>query len=126
MCHDHSRAVLLLPGVRKKDLQNLDMLFSELLYGMLDALGCQAVGLSQLKLALGPIQFDVATDRSVLASMTVVTRDLEPIVYNGVDKVLELDPVAVSAKLSRRPATVRKAWVRPDELLLGLVATLQV
>ena len=32
--------------------------------------------------------------------------------------LLDLDPVAVSARLSRRPATIRKQWVRPCELLL--------
>jgi hypothetical protein len=57
--------------------------------------------------------------------MTVAARDLEPIVYR-VDNVLELNPVAVSARLSRRPATIRKQWIRPNELLLRQVEGLRV
>ncbi len=125
MCHDQSRAVLFLPGVRKANLLDLDRLFPELLNQTLQALGCATVGLSRLKLALGPVCFDSVTDRSVLASMTVATRDLEPMVYR-VDNILELDPVSVSARLSRRPATIRKQWIRPDELLLRQVEGLRV
>lgn len=123
MCHDQSRSVLFIPGVRKANLLDLDNLFPEFLVLTLQALGCRTISLSRLKLALGPVRFDTATDRSVLASMTVATRDLEPVVFS-VDNVLELDPVAVSARLSRRPATIRKQWVRPCELLLQQVEDL--
>jgi hypothetical protein len=71
----------------------------------------------------GVAQFDTATDRSVIASMTVATRDLEPLVFR-VNNVLELDPIQVSARLSRRPATIRKQWIRPNEALLKLVQSL--
>ncbi|MGB5324465.1 MAG: hypothetical protein WBN40_03435 [Pseudomonadales bacterium] len=117
LCHDESRAVLFLPGVRKEHLLDLDKLFQTLLASTLQALGCKAVSLPKLKLALGPMRFDSVTDRSVLASMTVATGDLYGRV-NRVQNVLELDPVAVSAYVSQRPATIRKKWIRPDKLLL--------
>ena len=120
LCHDESRWVLFLPGVRKIHLLDLDRLFPQLLSDTLQALGCETVGLSRLKLALGPVRFDTATDRSVLASMTVAARDLEPVVYRA-RNVLELDPVAVSARLSRRPATIHKQWIRPGERLVERV-----
>ena len=124
MCHDLSRAVLFMPGVRKADLLTLgSTLFPELLMQTLRELGCDVGLLSKVKLAVGRLQFDTATDRSVLASMTVATRDLEPLVFR-VNNVLELDPIQVSARLSRRPATIRKQWIRPNEMLLKLVQSL--
>ncbi len=76
-----------------------------MLTDMLLELGCNSSQLQAVKLALGPVQFDTETDRSVLASMTVAKHDLEPMVWD-VANVLDLDPVAVSVQLSRRPATI--------------------
>lgn len=114
-----------MPGVRKADLLNLDNTFPALLHQVLLALGCENISLAQLRLALGPLRFDTDTDRSVLASMTIAAQDLEPIVYQ-VHNVLELDPVAVSASLTQRPATIRKQWIRPDELLLQQLECVRV
>ena len=49
--------------------------------------------------------------------------DLEPMVWDVVN-VLDFDPVAVSAQLSRRPATIMGEWLRLDEELLKLVRAL--
>ena len=123
-CHDLSRAVLFIPGVRKPELQRLGSdIFPEFLLHTLQALGAARSQLPRIKLALGEVRYDAATDRSVLTSMTVAKHDLESLVYD-VANVLELDPVAVSARISRRPATIAGKWIRPNEELLKLVDAL--
>ena len=59
-----------------------------MLIGLLYELGCNTGQLNAVKLALGPVQFDGATDRSVLASMTVAKHDLEP--YIQIMRMIEL------------------------------------
>ena len=123
-CHDLTRAILFAPGVRKPDLQQLGKgLFSSMLISMLYELGCNAGQLNAVKLALGPVQFDSATDRSVLASMTVAKHDLEPYIYD-VANVLDFDPIAASARVTQRPATIAGEWIQPDVELLKLVHAL--
>lgn len=123
-CHDLTRAVMFISGLRKPELQQLGSeIFPSMLTDMLLELGCISSQLQAVKLALGPVLFDQVTDRSVLASMTVAKRDLEALVWD-VANVLELNPVAVSARISRRPATIMGKWLRPDEELLKLVRAL--
>jgi hypothetical protein len=59
----------------------------------------------------------------VQGSMRVAKQDLEASLYR-VPHVMELDPVAVSCKLSHRPATIYGKWVWPDKAMLELVAGL--
>ncbi len=124
-CHDTSRAVLFAPGLRKAELQRLGTdLFPQLLLDVLKAMGCGAGLLGRMRLAIGPVGFDTATDRSVQASMNIARQDLEAEVYH-VGNVLDLDPVALSCHISERPATVRGKWIRPNELLLESVRALK-
>lgn len=87
-CHDASRYVLFLPGLRK------------------------------VELALGPMHFDTATDRSVQSSLRVAQQTLEA--WN----VMNLDPLAMSCRLNERPATVYGKWLHPDRAMLEAVAAL--
>lgn len=123
-CYDLSRAMIFIPGVRKPDFQQLGSnLFPNMLIGLLFALGCAPGQLKAAWLAFGPVQFDTVTDRSVLGSLNIAKRDLEPVIYD-VPNVLDLDPVAVSARISQRPATIAGEWIRPDAELLNLVNAL--
>jgi len=123
-CHDPSRAVLFTPGLRKPEFQSLGIeIFPRLLTETLLALGCDSRTLPSVSLALGRVQLDTATDRSVLSSMKVAKDDLEVMVYR-VANVLDLDPVEVSAQISQRPATIAKKWLHPDEELLKRVKAL--
>jgi len=123
-CHDSSRAVIFVPGVRKPDFQQLgNKIFPDILIGLLQSLGCNPGRLQAARLALGPVRFDAVTDRSVLGSMNIAKRDLEPMIYN-VPNVLDLDPVVVSARISRRPARIANKLVWPDAELLSLVDSL--
>jgi len=49
--------------------------------------------------------------------------DLEPYIYD-VPNVLDLDPIAASARVTQRPATIAGEWIQPDVELLKLVHAL--
>jgi len=124
-CHDVSRAVLFAPGLRKPELQQLgSTLFPQLLLDVLQAMGCEAGLLARVRLAIGPVRFDTATDRSVQGSMNIARQDLEAEIYRATN-VLDLDPVAVSCHISHRPARVRGKFIWPEQALLESVRALK-
>ena len=53
----------------------------------------------------------------------IFCHDLEPYIYD-VPNVLNLDPVAASARVSQCPATIAGEWIQPDVELLKLVHAL--
>jgi len=120
-CHDATRYALFLPGLQKAHFAELGSKWFRPLYlATLAEFGCTPAQISKVALALGPVVFDVATDRSVQSSMRVAKQDL---LYD-VPNVMELDPLAVSCELSRRPATIYGKWVWPEKAMLALVAGL--
>ena len=121
-CHDASRYVLFLPGIRKEDLAGLDALFRPLFLASLAVVGVDPVQVNKAALALGPLRFDTATDRSVQGSIRVVKIDLEFML--GESSVMQLDPLAVSCKFNRRPATARGRWLWPEKEMRAAVARL--
>jgi hypothetical protein len=65
-CHDATRYVLFLPGLRKADFAELGgKWFRPLYLATLAMFGCPDTQIKKLELALGPMCFDTATDRSV-------------------------------------------------------------
>jgi len=85
-------------------------------------MGCPTGQVAQAGLALGPVRFDTATDRSVLGSMRIVIDHELHTLISRVPNVLMLNPVAVALELCDRPTTIRGKRIRPDRLLLELVA----
>jgi hypothetical protein len=70
-------------------------------------------------MALGPCRFDTATDRSVLSSMRVVRQDLEAWL-SRFPNVMSVDPVEISCRLTRRPASIHAGrFIWPNDLLAG-------
>jgi hypothetical protein len=123
-CHDATRYALFLPGLQKVHFAELGSKgFRPLYLATFAAFGCTPAQISKVALALGPVVFDMATDRSVQGSLRVAKQDLEALLYD-VPNVRALDPVAVSCKLSHRPATIYGKWVWPDKAMLELVAGL--
>ncbi len=55
--------------------------------------------------------------------MRIARADLQALV-EWVANMMELNPVAVSCKLSHRPATIRGKWLWPDKAMLEAVARL--
>lgn len=120
-CHDLSRYVLLLPGLRKVHFAELGRKwFRELYFATLRTLGCSSTQINKVEFSLGPIRFDTVTDRSVQGSMRIARQDLDASLMR-VGNVLDLDPLAVSCELNHRPATVYGKTIWPDEAMLELI-----
>ena len=121
-CHDSTRYVLFLPGLRKDHFTELgSQWFRPLYLATLAMLGCSDTQIKKLELALGPMRLDTATDRSVQGSLRVAKLDLEAWLYD-VPNVMDLDPLAMSCRLNERPATKRGKWIRPGRAMLEAVA----
>lgn len=121
-CHDATRYVLFLPGLRKEHFAELGSKWFRPLYlATLARFGCPDTQIKKVELALGPMRFDTATDRSVQGSLRVAKLDLEAWLY-AMPNVMDLDPLATSCRLNERPATVYGKWVQPDKAMLEVVA----
>lgn len=121
--HDATRYALFLPSLRKAQFAELGEWFRSLYLATLAAFGCPNRQIKKVELAIGRVRFDMVTDRSVQGSLRVAKEDLEALVY-GVPNVMDLDPVAVSCKLSHRPATIRGKWLWPKKAMLERVGAL--
>lgn len=123
-CHDYSRAAIFAAGLRKPQFAALGDLFRPVFAATLVALGCPESQARRALMVLGPCRVDTATDRSVLSSMRVVRQDLEEWVTRF-PNVMDLDPVATSCRLTRRPASIRGGkFIWPSDLLVELVSGL--
>jgi|GEM_PF-794029 len=123
-CHDKSRAALFVAGLRRPQFVDLGgSVFRQIFTDTLVALGCPNPQVRRAVMALGPCRFDTATDRSVLGSMRIVRLDLEAMLWDF-PNVMMADPVAVSCRLTRRPAGIHGKTVWPQDRLRELVAGL--
>ena len=122
-CHDESRYVLFLPGLVKSHFTDLGRLHREFFLASLVALGVKEALLGRVALALGPVQFDRNTDRSVLGSLRVADIDLSWLLQDVVN-VMDSDPLALSLRLNERPLTVRGRWLWAKEEMLSLIERL--
>ena len=123
-CHDATRFVLFMPGWRKAQFAELGSKWFRVLYAAaLAAAGCTDAQISKVELALGPVRYDTATDRSVQGSLRIAQQDLEGRLYE-IPNVMDLDPVAMSCRLNERPATVYGKVVWPAKAMLEAVARL--
>ena len=121
--HDATRYALFLPGLRKEQFAVLGDLFRSIYLATLAMFECSDTQIRKVELALGPVLFDMATDRSVQGSLRVAKQDLEAWLYR-VPNVMDLDPVEVSCKLSHRPATIHGKWLWPEQAMLQRVRVL--
>jgi hypothetical protein len=122
--HDATRYAVFLPGLRKEHFEELGgKWFRELFTASLAVFGCPVVQIRKVELALGPVRYDTAIDRSVQGSLRVAKLDLEAWLYD-VANVMDLDPLAVSCDLCQRPTSVYGKWLWPDKAMLEMVAAL--
>lgn len=123
-CHDATRFVLFMPGLRKAQFAELGSKWFRLLYmAALAMIGCPDVQIRKVELALGPVRFDTATDRSVQSSLRVAKQDLGAWLYD-VPNVPGADPLAASCWLNERPATVYGKCIWPDRAMREAVGAL--
>ncbi len=97
--------------------------FRPLYLATLALCGCPEVQIKKAELALGPMRFDTATDRSVQGSLRVARQDLEAWVYS-VPNVMDVDALKVSRWLNERPTTVYGKCLWPEKAMLEAVAAL--
>jgi hypothetical protein len=123
-CHDQTRYVLFMPGLRKVHFAELcSKWFRQLFFATPQTMGCPIADIKKVELSLGPAQFDTATDRSVQGSMRIARLDLDARVMR-VPNVMNLDPLEVSCALNHRPATVFGKSLWPDRAMRELIADL--
>lgn len=124
LCHDVTRYVLFLPGLRKEHFIDFEAsCFRPLYLATLTALGCSLAWIKKAELALGPMRFDTATDRSVLGSLNIAAFDAEIRLQREGD-VTRIDPVVISCKLNDRPATVRGKTIWPAKAMREMLSQL--
>jgi hypothetical protein len=123
-CHDATRYVLFAAGLRKEDFADLDRAcFRPLFLSTLAALGCTTAQLRKVELALGPMCFDTATDRSVQGSLRVAKWDAEAWVHQA-PNVMDIDALALSYRLNERPTMARGVPLWPGRAMWQLVEAL--
>lgn len=120
-CHDLTRYVLFLPGLRAAQFADLGRWHQELFLATLAAQGLPSSHLAHLKLLMGPLQMDCQTNRSVLGSLRVAADDLRYGFLPRVANVLDLDPIAISCELDQRPCRIGKTCIWPAEAMRQLV-----
>jgi hypothetical protein len=122
-CHDATRFVLFVAGLRKEQFVEFGRVFRESYTTTLAALGFGDNQMRKVELALGPVEFDIATNRSVQGSMRQVQLD---IAYRVVEapNVLALDPIALACELNHRPTSIYGDWLWPDKRMRALVESL--
>jgi hypothetical protein len=120
-CHDQTRYVMLLSGVRAEQFAVLAKWHRDLFAACLAAEGVSDSTIAQAIAALGPMSWDRHTDRSVLSSMRIAAQDFEFGILKELPHVLTMDPVRVSCELNKRPATIHGRWVSPGEDMRTLV-----
>lgn len=123
-CHDATRYVLFLPGLKKEQLLELGRWHKELFTACLSYDGASDAQVRRAELVLGPARLDMATDRSVQSSMRVALWDL--LAYIGeIPNVMLANPLSLNAHVNERPATVRGRLVRPKRAMIERVNSLK-
>ena len=123
-CHDATRYVLFMPGLRAPQLAELGRWHRDLFLAVLQAQGLVHHHIARAGLTLGPLQMDRNTDRSVLSSMNRVAGDLQFGLLREIANVMELDSIRTSLWLNDRPCTVHKKWIWPDKAMREIVEAL--
>jgi hypothetical protein len=106
-CHDKTRFVLFMAGLKQEHFANLDYYFQDLFANTLLKSGYDTHLIEKALVMLTPSRFDTHCNRSVQGSMrTVRMMELETALYHVAD-VMALLPYSTSAKLNDRPVTVK-------------------
>jgi hypothetical protein len=123
-CHDVTRYVLFLPGLRTPQLAELRRWHRDLFLAVLQAQGLAHHRIARAGLTLGPLWVDRQTDRSVLGSLRVAAQDLKIGALDRTTNVMELEPIAISRWLNERPFRVYNRLVWPGQAMREIVEAL--
>ena len=124
-CHDETRYTVFLPGLRKPELAELGRWFNEAFTASLAYMGLPDNQVRRAELALGAVQFDTNTDRSVQGSLNQMRFMLDCRLEEVTDVML-LNPLSVTRWLCHTPVSVRggKEFWMADDAMMERVAML--
>lgn len=122
-CHDSTRFILFESGLKKEQFQNLGQFHKQLYLAALFALGVPEASLKRVELAMGPAQFDTATDRSVLGTLNQSRFEFD-FFLEDYSNILEVDAIIAAKWFNHRPLTARGKWIWADKAMLELVGIL--
>ena len=106
-CHDQTRFVLFMAGLKKADFARLDFWFQDRFANTMLKLDYEPRLIEKALDLLDPLQFDTSSDRSVQGSMrTVRTMELEGMLMDVPD-VMDIPIYSASAHLNHRPVTTK-------------------
>ena len=113
-CHDRTRFVLFMVGLKKVDLANLDFWFQDVFANTMFQMNYPSALIEKAMGYIDPLQFDTRCDRSVQGTMRIARQDLDGMLYRVAD-VAELPIYSTSAWLNHRP--VRTKGMKESECL---------
>ena len=127
-CHDQTRFVLFIPGLKKNDFANLDFWFKDSFANTLLKLDFEPELIEKALSHVDDLRFDTVCDRSVQGSMrTAKLLDLDGLLL-GVPDVMGLPMYSVSARLNERPVTIKgmksNECLWPVQAMRGLINNL--
>ncbi len=124
-CNDATRYTLFLPGLTKPQFAELGRHFKEIYLASLAYMGMEDNQVRRAELALGPIVFDTATNRSVLGSLNQMKFMLY-VRANDVANVMMLNPLSVNRWLCHYPVSIKgvKGYWMADAAMLERVEAL--
>jgi hypothetical protein len=127
-CHDRTRFVLFIPGLKKKDFHNLDFWFNDVFANTLMKCRYETRLIEKAMSCVDDLQFDTVCDRSVLGTLrTVRLMDLDGILWQF-DNVMDLPMYSVSARLNERPVKTKgmkqSECLWPVKAMKDLIASL--
>lgn len=127
-CHDRTRFVLFVPGLKKNDLAHLGFWFADLFANTMLKLGYGTALIERALPHVDALRFDTACDRSVQGTMNAVKwQDLDALLLD-VPNVMDLPLYSVSARLNDRPTRIKGMKTReclwPDRAMRELIGTL--
>jgi len=106
-CHDKTRFVLFMPGLKKQDFANIDVWFKDLFANTMLKSGYEPALIEKAFPHMDALCFDTVCNRSVQGSMrTAKLQDLDGILLDVPD-VMDLPMYSVSARLNDRPVTTK-------------------
>jgi hypothetical protein len=105
-CHDQTRFILVMTGLKKDDVSNLDFWFQDIFANTLLKLDYDTRLIEKVLSLLDPLQFDTSCDRSVQGTMRIAKLDFEAMLMR-VSNVMELPVYSTSAQLNHRPVTIK-------------------
>lgn len=105
-CHDKTRFVLFMSGLKKNDFAALDFWFKDLYANTLLKMGYEPELIERALSEVDELQFDTCCDRSVQGTMRVTKQDLDVMAWRA-SNVMDLPIYSTSAHLNGRPVTIK-------------------